>query len=201
MKKTSLDDYLRKHKRDSSIFNFAVIGIALIALLLYSIFSDLSDRSSPAEKRSGYHTSDNFPEMEKCTVKRCIDGDTLVVHSSLGEERVRLIGSNTPETVKKDTPVESFGPEATEYTSHRIRKAGGIVYLKADGDRRDKYGRRLALVYLDPECKYLLNEELIRMGLARADLQYNFSRPIKLRFYQAQKSASEEKMGIWSLTE
>ncbi|MDO5581587.1 MAG: thermonuclease family protein [Planctomycetia bacterium] len=202
MKNTIIENVLRKNRRDSNIFNTVVIGIALLALLLYSIFNKESNLFPPKtdpDTKTASKIDYPFPEIEKCAVKRCIDGDTLVVETSRGEERVRMIGSDTPETVKKDTPVEKFGPEATEYTKHRIQKAGGSVYLKADGDPRDKYGRRLALVYLDTEGKYLLNEELIRMGLARARLQYNYSDTIKNRFYQAQESAKEEKLGVWSL--
>ncbi|MFM7045831.1 MAG: thermonuclease family protein, partial [Ilumatobacteraceae bacterium] len=42
-----------------------------------------------------------------------VDGDTIDVDVDGRRERVRLIGIDTPETLKPDTPVECYGPEAT----------------------------------------------------------------------------------------
>jgi len=40
------------------------------------------------------------------TVSHVIDGDTIVVRIAGSEEHVRLLGIDTPETHKPDTPVE-----------------------------------------------------------------------------------------------
>jgi micrococcal nuclease len=45
--------------------------------------------------------SDDF-----AVVKRVVDGDTLVLENS---ERVRLIGVDTPETKRPNTPLQYFG--------------------------------------------------------------------------------------------
>lgn len=46
------------------------------------------------------------------SVRRVVDGDTIVVDFPTGEqERVRLIGVNTPETVHPKKPVEYYGKE------------------------------------------------------------------------------------------
>jgi endonuclease YncB( thermonuclease family) len=45
-------------------------------------------------------------------VKRVVDGDTLVVENG---ERVRLIGVDTPETKRPNTPVQYFGKEASGF--------------------------------------------------------------------------------------
>ncbi len=44
------------------------------------------------------------------TVRRVVDGDTLVLEN---KERVRLIGVDTPETKHPRKPVEHYGSEAT----------------------------------------------------------------------------------------
>ncbi|MFM7871392.1 MAG: thermonuclease family protein, partial [Actinomycetota bacterium] len=44
-----------------------------------------------------------------------IDGDTLVISVGGRRATTRLIGIDTPETKKPDTPVECYGPEATEF--------------------------------------------------------------------------------------
>ncbi|MBI5087957.1 MAG: nuclease, partial [Actinobacteria bacterium] len=47
------------------------------------------------------------------TIERVVDGDTVVADFDGRRETVRLIGIDTPETVKPDAPVECFGPEAS----------------------------------------------------------------------------------------
>ena len=126
-------------------------------------------------------------------VADCVDGDTIKL---VDKTRIRLIGADTPETVKPNTPVQPFGPEASQYTKEKITQAGNRVKITFDGDTVDRYGRVLAMVWLDD---LLLNEDLIRQGLARAQTQYNYSREMKSRFQQAENEAKAAKRGIWSL--
>lgn len=140
-----------------------------------------------------------IPDVESGVVERCVDGDTLIVRFDDGTtERARLIGANTPETVKPNSPVEPFGPEASAFTKRRVEEAGGAVRLVADGDRRDKYGRRLAFVYL-ADSEISLNEELVRQGLAKAQTQYRFSSEMKRRLEAAEDAARRDRLGIHSL--
>ena len=64
-------------------------------------------------------------ELDLRTVTRVIDGDTLVLD---GDERVRLIGVDTPETVHPSRPVEYFGREASAFTKRMAE--GQQVYLE-----------------------------------------------------------------------
>jgi micrococcal nuclease len=124
-------------------------------------------------------------------VARVVDGDTFVLAEP--RERVRLIGADTPDTVKPHWPVEPWGPEATAFTKEFL--AGGEVRLEFDREHRDKYGRILAYVWVGNR---LLNEELIRAGLARAEPQYHYSAAMKRRFLHAQAEARAAHRGIWS---
>lgn len=124
-------------------------------------------------------------------VERVVDGDTLLL---VGGDRVRLIGVDTPETVKPDHPVEPWGPEASDFTKQFV--AGGEVRLQFDRQRVDQYGRRLAYVWVDDR---MLNEELLRAGLGRALLQHRYSPAMKRRFEAAQEEAQREGRGIWSV--
>ena len=63
-------------------------------------------------------------------------------------------------------------------------------------ERLDKYQRFLAFVWNGDE---LLNEELVRAGLAHAKLGYNFNSALKRRIADAQKEAQREGRGIWSV--
>lgn len=124
-------------------------------------------------------------------VDRVVDGDTIVLVDR--KEHVRLIGANTPETVKPNWPVEPWGPEASAFTKQFL--SGGEVRLEFDGDRRDKYGRLLAYVWVGDR---MLNEELIRAGLARAELKYHYSAAMKARFRHAEADAHAARRGLWS---
>ena len=100
--------------------------------------------------------------------------------------------------------MEPFGPEATAFTKQAIAQNGSRVFIRLDCDRFDKYGRNLAFVYLgesDAADVVFLNEELVRAGLARSIMTFNYSMSIKRRLYKAQKEAIENRRGIWSLPE
>ncbi len=125
-------------------------------------------------------------------VERVVDGDTLLLR---GHPRVRLQGIDTPETVLEDHPVEPWGPEATTFTQQFIRDASGRVRLEIDGESTDHYDRWLRFVWHDGR---LLNEELVRAGLARAKLGYDYSQAKKDRLRRAQLEAQRAGRGIWS---
>ena len=126
-------------------------------------------------------------------LQRVIDGDTIIVEPAA---TVRLIGVDTPETVKPEHPVEPFGPEATDFTKEFL--SGGVVRLSFDRERVDRFGRFLAYVWVDTR---MLNEELLRRGLARHEPQFHYSQAMKQRFRKAQQEAERAGEGIWSQPE
>ncbi|MEZ6073003.1 MAG: thermonuclease family protein [Pirellulales bacterium] len=129
-------------------------------------------------------------ESETHQVQRVVDGDTLLLAN---KARVRLIGIDTPETVKPDTPPEPWGAEASAFTKQFVR--GGTVRLEFDRERVDQYDRVLAYVYVDDQ---MLNEELLRAGLARMEPQYRYAPSMKRRFRAAEDEARAQHLGIWS---
>jgi len=136
-------------------------------------------------------------------VVRVVDGDTLIIGDSADRSKqysVRLIGADTPEVVKPNTPPEPFGAEASEFTKRKIAEANYRVRIAFDGDQVDRYNRSLAMVYLimPDESEVWLNELLIREGLARAQLQYRYSKGAKNAFQQAESEAKSARRKIWS---
>ncbi len=123
-------------------------------------------------------------------VERVIDGDTLLLAN---HARVRLQGIDTPETVKPDHPVEAWGPEATAFTREFV--AGGTVRLQFGLERKDEYGRFLAFVWVGDR---MLNEELVRAGLATAELGFRYRPAMKRRMAAAEDEAKAAKRGMWS---
>jgi micrococcal nuclease len=126
-------------------------------------------------------------------VERVVDGDTLLLAN---QARVRLQGIDTPETKQPNHPVERFGPEAAEFTRQFVSRGNGNVRLQFDRERIDKYGRFLAYVWVEDR---MLNEELVRAGLATAETGFRYSDSMKRRFRRAEEEARAEGRGIWSL--
>ena len=155
--------------------------LVLAALVLLRLLQQDSSSVSPEALEEGTYR-----------VERVVDGDTLLLTNGA---RIRLQGVDTPETVKPNHPVEPFGPEATEFTRQFIAQGNGSVRLQFDRERVDKYGRFLAYVWVGDR---MLNEELVRAGLATAELEYRYSSTMKTRFRRAEKEAEDAARGIWS---
>lgn len=124
-------------------------------------------------------------------VERVVDGDTFVLDNG---ERVRLIGVDTPETVKPGTAPEAYGQEASRYTKQMLE--GKRVRLEWDVSERDRYGRLLAYVYLEDGTFF--NEQLLLEGYARVmtvppNVKY------AERFVAAERAAREAGRGLWGL--
>src|SRR5437879_2174432 len=80
-------------------------------------------------------------------VIRVVDGDTIVVAlPRKHNESVRLIGIDTPESVKPNTSVQCFALEASARTK-ALLPPHTPVRLVRDAEARDRYGRLLAYVY------------------------------------------------------
>jgi len=97
--------------------------------------------------------------------------------------------------VAPDRPVEAWGPEASQFTKDFIEKAGHRVRLTFSLERKDRYDRFLAFVW---NGDVMLNEELLRAGLARAQRDYRYSETMKRRFTRVQDEAKRAGRGIWS---
>jgi micrococcal nuclease len=108
------------------------------------------------------------------------------------DERVRLIGIDTPEVPWFGGRGECFGVESGLFTRRRL--TGRSVRLAFDVDRRDRYGRLLAYVYVHDE---LFNVTLLEQGYARADPHPPNIR-LSGRFAEAEARAREAGRGLWS---
>lgn len=125
-------------------------------------------------------------------VKRVIDGDTIVVEIDGKNEKIRLIGVDTPETKHPQKPVERFGKEAYLFTQRMVE--GKEVRLEFDWQKRDKYGRLLAYVYLTDGT--FLNAEIIKQGYGFAYIRFPFKYLEEFRRYE--REAKEKKLGLWT---
>lgn len=93
------------------------------------------------------------------TVTKVVDGDTIEVEVGGRTERVRYIGIDTPEWTDERPEARAAADAATE--ANRRLVAGRRVRLELDVERRDRYGRLLAYVWIGDT---LVNEILVREG-------------------------------------
>ena len=129
------------------------------------------------------------------TVERVVDGDTIVVRVSGRRERVRLLGIDTPESVKPNTPVQCFAKEASDRTKHLLPN-GSPIRLVRDVEARDVYQRLLAYVYRVSDGLFV-NLALTRDGYA-STLTYPPNVAHAGEFTEAVAAARKANRGLWA---
>ncbi len=132
---------------------------------------------------------------QNATLVRVIDGDTIIVAINGHDEKVRLIGIDTPETVKPNTPVQCFGPEASTLTKSLL-PPGTALYLERDAEARDDYGRLLAYVYRASDGLFV-NMAIVEHGDARL-LTFPTNTVHAPEFVVAAHDAEQADLGLWA---
>jgi micrococcal nuclease len=135
------------------------------------------------------------PVPGAAVVEFVIDGDTIDIVIDGRDERVRLIGIDTPESRIEGAAPECYGPEATEFTTDLL-PAGTAVRLERDVVGRDDYGRLLAYVYRLDDGAHV-NETIARQGYARA-LAIAPNLAFRDRIVAATVAAEAENLGLWA---
>ncbi len=134
---------------------------------------------------------------QKFIVVKVVDGDTINIAqmdniAGYNTTRVRLFGVDTPESVRRNTPVQYFGPEASAFTKEICLNREVRIELAKD-NTRGKYGRLLAYVWLDDET--MLNRLLVARGFGYWDPR--FKHPREKEFRKLHYEAMEAKVGLW----
>lgn len=133
-------------------------------------------------------------------VDRIVDGDTIwVVTDQPGplaggiRHKIRLLEIDTPEVQSRHRVAECGGSEATRFAQREL-PVGSVVYLVADREDVDQYGRFLR--YLWNARGDFYNEKVVAEGIARAVLfQPNDRYIAQLREVEAEARTSGK--GIW----
>ncbi len=151
-------------------------------------------------------SSVNSYAKQKTTVTRIIDGDILQALYGEREERIRLIGIDTPESrvnkrAKRDENMSEqdiktiieMGRNAKKYVDGLIKR-GDYINIEFDVQKRDKHGRLLCYVYLSNGK--MLNEEILKDGYA---VIMTIPPNVKYKdiFSRAYNQAKERKAGLW----
>ncbi|MBL7130428.1 MAG: thermonuclease family protein [Candidatus Omnitrophica bacterium] len=184
--------------------SFLLVLIGLLYILLFSV---------TAKK----NTYDNI------LVVKVFDGDTILLESG---EKVRLIGIDCPEAYENDKltrdaqrtgqdikAIIEMGKKATEFTKNLIE--GKKIRLELDVERKDKYERLLAYLFLKASnlriirdtdttkfkngIPYLfVNAEIIADGFAQPMAIPPNVKYAEL-FQKLYQDARENKRGLWNL--
>jgi micrococcal nuclease len=128
-------------------------------------------------------------------VQEVIDGDTVILTDG---EHLRYIGIDAPEIRRKIKGRWLYRPEplAEEAKSRNERLVmGKALTIEFDQERKDRYGRLLAYVYVND---LFINAELIREGYARLLILPPNVRHADL-FLRLEREAMRERKGIWNM--
>lgn len=133
---------------------------------------------------------------ESGRVKSVLDGDTLYLDTGL---KVRLSAMQAPKLPlgRKGFKAWPLGEEAKAALIKLTRAR--TIRLYYGGERRDRYDRALAQVYLvgeDGGAELWVQEEMIRLGMARV---YTWPDTFQdsARLYAAEGEARAARRGIW----
>lgn len=139
-------------------------------------------------------------DAERMIVYKVVDGDTvqLTYPNSTWYYVTRIVGINAPESVKPNSPVECYGPEASKRLKELL-PVGSIVYTERDVTDEDQYGRRLRHIWIldaDTDEAFLVSEILVRGGYADAR-EYRPDDLFDGELSDAEKDAQQHKSGLW----
>lgn len=129
-------------------------------------------------------------------VIRAVDGDTLLVRTAGQRERVRILGIDTPETVKPGAPVQRCGPAASARAKAWVRSHPRVrLVTDPSAPDRDQYGRLLR--YVEPRGGGRdLSTVQVAAGLAKVKAYgQDLDRLDDLR--SAQRRARRADRGLW----
>lgn len=134
-------------------------------------------------------------QKEFLEISKFVDGDTFwVKHADGSEEKIRLIGINTPEARNTGrTQVEYFGKEASAYLKTFL--TGKKVRLEYDVQRLDRYKRTLAYIYLEDGT--FLNAHLVEKGYATV-ATYPPNVKYATHFLDLERKARSGQKGLWA---
>lgn len=152
-----------------------------------SVVTDRSDEDNDEIQVEG---ESGFPQYD---VVRVVDGDTIVINYDGTDEKLRLIGVDTPESVHPDkTKNTEFGDTVSTYSKKKLD--GKKVGVEFDVQERDQYGRLLAYVYVG---KTMYNKSLLKKGYASVA---TFPPNVKYvdDFTAIQKKARNKGKGMWA---
>jgi micrococcal nuclease len=128
------------------------------------------------------------------SVVRVVDGDTIVARIGSRDEKVRLIGIDTPETVDPRKPVQCYGKEASDRMKSLL-PPGSSIRVERDVEERDIYHRLLAYVWRGSDDLFV-NRAMVADGYAHL-LTIPPNVAYTDEFTKAASAARSSGLGLW----
>lgn len=192
---------MSKHRIPRSIKKnpiFMLAGVvAATALFLFS-----QNNKAPFSGSGPGASTPDTGNYDSVFVERAVDGDTLKLSNG---DKVRLIGIDTPEMHESEKlyrdsrksgqdarTIQALGRKAYAFTRSLVE--GKTVRLEFDVEKRDKYKRLLAYVYLSDGT--FVNAEIVKQGYASL-MTYPPNVKHADEFLQLYRQARENKIGLW----
>lgn len=160
-------------------------------LLALAILAALA-AAAPAVDGAGGETIDG-------RVTSVTDGDTLRVRAADGarrEYRVRLIGIDTPETSRPNTPVECGARSASAFMARRAARRRVVLRTDPTQDTYDRYDRLLAHATVRGDRR-TLQEHILEAGWAEVYVYDGVPFEHVRRFRAAERRARAAGRGVW----
>lgn len=129
-------------------------------------------------------------------VVHVVDGDTADVQLVDGPQiRVRVLGIDTPETVKPNVSVQCWGPEASQWAHQTLDGAQVRLVPDPAADDVDKFGRSLRYITLADGRDYSVLAA--GEGMAREYPSYTTPLSKSADIVAAQTNAQSHRVGLW----
>jgi len=162
--------------------NKRIVIIAIVFLAIASLVTRSLQRSGI---EAGYE--------KEVYVSHVIDGDTIELSNG---ERVRYISIDTPELRERKGSGWIYNPRPYAEAARDFNQGlvqGKSVRLEFDVQKRDRYNRLLAYVYIGDK---MVNLEMLRGGYS---MIYTYPPNVKYvdEFLEAQKEARGSERGLW----
>lgn len=139
--------------------------------------------------------------QNQAKIVHMIDADSYIVMQNREISKIQLIGVDAPETTFENGKKihQCFGGESKNLAANLFFKENREVTLESDPDagEKDIHGRDLKYVYM--ANGKMLNEELIKEGLARVYFDEDHVYSKHDSFETLQKAAKEENKGLWDV--
>ena len=127
---------------------------------------------------------------DSALVRQVYDGDTILLADG---RKVRYLGIDAPEIDHEGGRSEVLAWEALRFNRRLVK--GNSVRLEFDGEKKDRYGRLLAYVFL-PDGG-MVNALLLKHGLAHVLFFPSISNRYREFFLRCQQEAMESGKGLW----
>ncbi|MEC7984294.1 MAG: thermonuclease family protein [Myxococcota bacterium] len=128
------------------------------------------------------------------SVNYVVDGDTFYAQIGAYEEKIRMIGIDTPEMGYEGSSDDCYAQDSADFLRERI--ATDQVWLTFDQLCSDTYGRTLAYVHTGLGERGFVQRQMLQRGFAQT-FPFDDTPAFHSIFAEDEKQASDGGLGGW----